>query len=424
MLDRVKINSIKHMQTKANNLLNPYRYHLSQSAQKKLSWLYVLYYECEQNVTKTSRKIGVSRQWLSSMKSVFEKHNRDPRILEPESRAPLKTDQRKKIFPETEKLIIKIRDRFPVWGKEKISRLLRRDYKVQASPSTVNRYLHKHHKINPKISAKNKRSWQNKKLRENIQPSLKVKYRPPKKIKDYKPGALIEKDMKFVLKLGQFNNTEKYSSKENFYYQQTMIDSFTRFRVMELVQDAESKTAAIAYEKSKKRLPFSVACLNTDNGGENEKYFSEHLQTENIFHFYSNAGSPTDNPRVERSHLTDDLEFYRQGNLAKNFSHLKPALKKWEWTYNYYRPHQALDYLTPIEFYNLWKRNSPKAYKIVEKYQEYLKRQRQRLANSRRVKKKQQIENLLKFIDAKLTQKSNLNFYKSSLIKCQLCSWT
>lgn len=277
MLDRVKINSIKHMQTQANNLLNPCRCHLSQSAQKRLSWLYILYYECEQNVTKASRKIGISRQWLSSIKSVFEKHNRDPRALEPESRAPLKTDKRKKIFPETEELIIKIRDHFPVWGKEKISHLLRRDYKVQASPSTVNRYLHKHNKINPKISAKNKQAWRNKKLRENIQPSLKIKYRPPQEIKDYKPGALIEKDMKFVLKLGQFSNSEKYSSKENFYYQQTMIDSFTRFRVFELVQDAESKTAAIAYKKSKRRLPFSVACLNTDNGGENEKYFSEHL---------------------------------------------------------------------------------------------------------------------------------------------------
>ncbi|TSC95487.1 MAG: hypothetical protein Athens101410_546, partial [Parcubacteria group bacterium Athens1014_10] len=55
-------------------------------------------------------------------------------------------------------------------------------------------------------------------------------------------------------------------------------------------------------------------------------------------------------------------------------------------------------------------------------------KQRKRLAASRRIKRKEQIENLMRFIDAKLNQnqikKVGLKSYKLELIKCQLCSWT
>jgi len=53
----------------------------------------------------------------------------------------------------------------------------------------------------------------------------------------------------------------------------------------------------------------------------------------------------------------------------------KLALQKWEYTYNYIGPHQALGYLTPMEFYGLWKNNP--------------------------------IEKLMQFIDARLDKKVN-----------------
>jgi transposase InsO family protein len=33
-------------------------------------------------------------------------------------------------------------------------------------------------------------------------------------------------------------------------------------------------------------------------------------------------------------------------------------LAKWEHEYNYIRPHQSLDYLTPYQYYRQWKRDS------------------------------------------------------------------
>ena len=420
-LKLVKSNSINFMNTLAEKKLNPNNYYLSTEAKKRLRWMYILYYEEDCNVSKSARKIGLSRQWLSHLKQIFERHNKDPRSLEPESKAPNNTSNRIRITKTTEKLIIKIRDEsLNCLGKKKIASVLKRDYGIKVDPNTVNKYLHKHKRINPKISLKNSKAFEDKKLRDSEDILLKVKFRPPHKIKDYAPGALVEKDMKYVRKPRQ-----KYDGKhkENFWYQFTETDSFTRIRTLEISDQQDTNATIALHKKAVKRFPFNIACENTDNGFENNNNFSKELKKENIFHFYSNASTPTDNPRVERSHLTDDLEFYKKGNTFNDLQQQKEAVKKWEYKYNFERPHQALGYLTPMEFYALWKKNPEKAYAITAKWQEYLKKQRLRLAKARRIKKKEQIDTLMKFIDAKLKHNNqDIEDAKLQLINCKLCS--
>lgn len=409
------------MQTLAEKRLNPDNYHLSSDIKKRLRWLYLVYYDQRGNVSAAARKAGLSRQWLSHLKQIFEHNNKDPRCLEPESRAPNHTENRNRISKEIEKLIIKIRDdSLNSWGKEKIAVVLKRDYGVKVNHNTVNKYLHKHKRIDPKISLKNSKAFEEKKYRDSENILLKVKFRPPSKLKDYAPGALVEKDMKYLVKPKQ----EHYGKhKDNYWYQFTEIDSFTRIRALEVSNKQDTKTTIALHKETVKRFPFKVACENTDNGFENNNDFSKELKKENVFHFYSNRSTPTDNPRVERSHLTDDLEFYLKGNLFNDLQAQKEATKKFEDNYNFKRPHQALGYLTPMEFYLLWKKSPEKAYAITEKWREYLRKQRTRLTKARRIKKKEQIDTLMKFIDAKLKRnKQEVEDAKLQLIDCQLCS--
>jgi len=416
LIKEVKNNLIKSMQTRAEKLLNPHHYHLSSEAKQRLRWLYLLYYEKQGNITQAANRAGISRQWLSGIKSIFERNNRDPRSLEPLSRAPHDTTKRKRISEEVEGRVLEVRDRYG-WGKEKISAFLKTDYGIRVHHNTVNKYLHLHQRIDPKLSLKNIKAFEDKKQRESERPIFKVKFRPPSKIKDYAPGALVEKDMKYVLKIGG-----KGDSKEDFWYQHGAIDSFTRIRATELTENPNSQESAQAFEEMEKRLPFKIACFNTDNGSENEKEFSEKLQKENIFHFYSNAGTPTDNPRIERSFLSDDLEFYHRSGLCRDFQEQKQALKNRDNLWNWQRPHQALAYLSPMRFYQLWKENPKEALRITEKWQGYLQNQRKRQAQSRKIKRKEQIEALMNFIDAKLNKNKGLNQAKLQLINCQLCS--
>ncbi len=329
LLYRVRNNSLQFMQNKAENLLNPLRYHLSAAGKIRLRWLYALYYENDNNVKKAAGKIGVSREWLSKLKSKFENSGKDPRSLEPESRAPHDTNNRSRISSETEEKILKIRDEYG-WGKEDISVVLKRDYDLAASPSTVNRYLHKHRRIDPKISARNQKAWAEKKIRDKEKISLTAKYRPPKQLKDYAPGALLEKDMKLAPTTAKIprKSDNKYHLQDYFNYQHSLLDSFTRIKLMELVEIPDSRRAAEAYAKMKQRLPFAVGAINTDSGGENGCDFKDKIAQDEIVHFYSRPGTPTDNPRVERSHLTDEKEFYSRGNSFLPYEKQKAALKK------------------------------------------------------------------------------------------------
>lgn len=418
-LDDIKNNHLNSMKNTAEKALNPKRHHLSEEARKRLYWLWMLYKECDGNATVAANKIGISRQWLSKLKNKFEKADKDPRVLEPKSKAPIHTKNRKRIPKETEDKILEVRAFSKnAWGKEKISRVLIRDHKIKVSPNTVNKYLHKHKKIDPKISLKNAKAWQAKKAREEAQ--LCARYRPPKQIKDYAPGALMEKDIKFVPIPSRIVKQGK--SGDAFWSQHTSIDSLTRIRVLELTERSSSQDSVSAYRSSKDRLPFKIACENTDNGSENKHRFREELQKENIFQFYSNSGTPTDNPRVERSHLTDQKEFYEKGGIKKTFEEQKESLTEWENTYNFKRPHQALGYLTPVEFHELWKTDKDKAQKIVDKYQKYLLKQKIRLASTRKIKRQDQIEKLMRFIDVKLNESVGIIKAKNELIDCQLCS--
>lgn len=418
---RIKLNSIQSMETKAEQLLNPNKYYLSDEAKKRLKWMYVLYYQSKDNVTKAANRLGISRQWLSEIKSIFEKNNKDPHSLEPQSRAPHHTEKRKRINKYKEDKILEVRDKYG-WGKEKTARVLLRDHLLKISPSTVNRYLRKHCKINIKISLRNQKVWEEKKEREKEE-TLTIKYRPPNRIKDYAPGALIEKDMKLVPKWDTFGLPQgPYHLKDYFYFQHSFLDSFTRIRGLELSQEPSSGQAATAYEEIKKRLPFDLATINTDGGGENEKDFSQLLKRDNVVHFYSRTATPTDNPRVERSHLTDQKEHYQREGIKKSFKEEKVSLREWEYIYNRVRPNQALGYLTPIEFYELWKRQPEQAYKIVEDYQDYLKKQRKRLANSRKMKRREQIDKLMVHIERKLGSNLILKVNNFQFSNCQLCS--
>jgi len=390
--------SIDIMQSKAENKLNPLKYPLSGEAKKRLKWMYIIHFECGGKIAGAARRVGVSRQWLSKIHSNWIKSDKEPRSLEPESKTPKNTDKRNRINKTIEDKIIEVRKEYH-WGKDKLATVLDRDHGLIVGASTINRYLDKHGLLDVKISKRIKTAHRNK-------IEQKQKCRPPKEIKDYKPGALVEKDMKFIVKRGKFINPKGYRAKENFWYQYTVIDSFTRMRTIGLAQDSESKTAVAVQEECEKKFPFLIACANTDNGSENEKEFDNYLNDNKIVHFYSRSGTPTDNPRVERSHLTDDLEFYKHGNICRTFERQKQKIAEWEHTYNHTRPHQALGNLTPMEFYALWKNNPVKAYKIAEKWKNYLKKQNKRLANSRKMKNREKIAKLMDQIDKKLA-KSN-----------------
>jgi len=60
--------------------------------------------------------------------------------------------------------------------------------------------------------------------------------------------------------------------------------------------------------------------------------------------------SPKLNGHVERAQRTHTEEFYEVTECAWTIEPLNAELRTWERTYDTVRPHQALGYLTPLQF--------------------------------------------------------------------------
>src|SRR3989338_4586472 len=93
---------LEAMKSNYELLLNPAHYPLSSEGKKRLKWMYIIEHESRGKVAFAARTIGVSRQWLSGIYNVWLKSGRNPTSLEPRSRAPHCTDNRKRISSYTE----------------------------------------------------------------------------------------------------------------------------------------------------------------------------------------------------------------------------------------------------------------------------------------------------------------------------------
>jgi transposase InsO family protein len=96
------------------------------------------------------------------------------------------------------------------------------------------------------------------------------------------------------------------------------------------------------------KFPFRLHTIRTDNGHEFQAKFHWHLKDLGINHCYIKPAIPRLNGKVERSHLTDKLEFYQ---LIDYKGDVDPAkkLRDREAFYNFLRPHAALIGKTPYE---------------------------------------------------------------------------
>ena len=389
--------------TVAESVLNPGKTYLSEDARKRVGWIYDVEYRHGGNVSLAAKRIGMSREWLARLYGKFRKSGRDPSSLEPGSRAPLDASKRSRSPKRVEALVIATRKKYPAWGKERVVRILARDHGVTTSPSTVGRILRRNGLVSRKLSDKNKRAWRRKSgglLRGPL------RERPPRGLADAAPGSLVAKDMKLVPKLGKPgipSGPGKERSGNLFLYQHTMVDSCSRFRVLSFVAASDATTARDAFDDALKRFPFPVAGVLSDNGSENAGTFQARIRGMDVVHFWSRPGTPTDNPRAERSHRSDDDEFYAlDGNVRRSLPRLVAAGLAWERTWNDVRPHQALGYLTPAEFVALWGSDQPAAEKTLAGWNEYLAAQSKRMRASRKEKKEEKLRAINAHLKAKL----------------------
>lgn len=247
-----------------------------------------------------------------------------------------KTFRQSKIPQTTIALILKLRLENPTYGKAKIAVILKRDYKITISESSVGRCILK------LISAgKIKRSI------AAIKPKRKRKFNTHAKrwqygMKATKPGEMIQIDHMSVTK-------HSISMKEFRAW-----DPITKVVVADVVSSATSAAAAKFLRKVIKDMPFAVKSIQVDGGSEFMKDFEHECSKLKIPLFVLPPKRPQWNGGVERANRTFREEFYSRNDInANSLGAFKHCLQQAVLKYNTYRPHFNLNGLTPIEYTNI-----------------------------------------------------------------------
>ena len=126
------------------------------------------------------------------------------------------------------------------------------------------------------------------------------------------------------------------------------IDDATRVRALK-VYDKHTQANAIDFvDHIIEKFPFRIKEIRTDNGHEFQAKFHWHVEDQGIRHAYIKRGTPQLNGKVERSHRSDQQEFYQLLSYKGDVD-LEAKLSEWENFYNFNRPHGAFNGKTPYE---------------------------------------------------------------------------
>jgi transposase InsO family protein len=154
------------------------------------------------------------------------------------------------------------------------------------------------------------------------------------------PGHHVQFDVKFL----QFTSEGRRLKR----YQFTAIDDATRIRALRIYERHNQESAVDFLDYVVERFPVRIHTVRTDNGHEWQALFHWHAEDLGMRHVYIKPGKPNLNGKVERSHLTDQLEFYQLLDYTGDVD-LRAKLAVWEEFYNLQRPHAAHGGRTPYE---------------------------------------------------------------------------
>jgi putative transposase len=250
---------------------------------------------------------------------------------------------------QSETLVLEVRKKYKLWGKNKIATIIQRDYGVKITKSTVGRIISKLLK-----QGKIKPVWfhyfgrlKNKRRRVFDGHAKRWEYG----MKSHKPGELIQVDHATI----QLDSGAIFK-------QFTAVCPFTKYAADQAYTQATSTLAADFLDHIQSIFPFKIKSIQVDGGSEFMGDFEYACKIKKLGLFVLPPRSPKLNGCVERGNGTVKYEFYYQYDGPPKLEILRYRLKEFNVFYNKVRPHQALRYLTPHLYYQYWEANQSHMY--------------------------------------------------------------
>ena len=279
--------------------------------------LVVLEFAQDWGVTKACREFEVPRSSFYRWKQKYEKAGQAGLYRE----RPVAYHHPSRTPPEVVEKILELRAEYQ-FGALRIRYYLERYHGIKISESTVSRVL-KAHGVNRLPKTASKRALHTKRYAKTV------------------PGHHVQVDVKFLQLKDRAGKTVKR-------YQYTAIDDATRIRALQIFPEHNQARAIQFMNYVIEKFPFRISTIRTDRGHEFQARFHWHVEDQGMRHVYIKPQTPQLNGKVERSHRTDQTEFYQLLTYTDDMD-LNAKLKAWEDFYNYDRPHLSHEGKTPYE---------------------------------------------------------------------------
>ena len=298
---------------------------LSRGASSRLEWM-IWFERHDENALATARHYGITGKTFWKWKKRFNEQNL--LSLEERSRTPLR--RRSRVITEQEETrIVLLRKEHLRWGKEKIALVYAGKYRSSISAWKVQKTIEKYRlyynpRKNQRIQTKRARAATKRRIA-----MLRLKNRA---------GFLFRIDSVVRYWFG----TKRYIL--------TAVDSASRLAFARMYTSHSSRAAADFLCRLHLLVNGKIENVQTDNGSEFHGEFEVACKELNVEHYWSRVKTPKDNAGNERFNRTLSEEFIEMGNMTTDTGEFNRRLTDWLIEYNFTRPHQALDYSTPINF--------------------------------------------------------------------------
>jgi transposase InsO family protein len=133
-------------------------------------------------------------------------------------------------------------------------------------------------------------------------------------------------------------------------YHYSAIDPTTRIVHAGLYPSNNSRHAKAFLQDLLHSMPFPITSIQVDNGSEFMGAFERACQELNIQLYTIPPYTPKANAMVERLQRTFRDEHYAYEPPSQNLQERRQALRTYLHHYNHERPHQALNYQTPMQY--------------------------------------------------------------------------
>src|SRR3990167_1546672 len=260
------------------------------SAKKRLKW-FDYYKKCD-NIAKTCRYFGISRQCFYEWKRRYDPKNLWSLADHPTT--PIRK-RRREITGEQEMRVVALRKKYIRYSKIKLAKIYGLEYHEFISSWKVQKVIEKYHLYhNPLKTAKMTQKRLNGVKKKRI---TELKRKP-------KDGFLLCLDAVEI----------RWKSILRYIF--TGIDRYTKVAFARMYKSRGSYNAADLLNRLCYLMDGKMENIQTDNGSEFEKYFCRACEKLCLSRYYSRVKTPKNNSVNERFNRTIQDEFINLGNFT------------------------------------------------------------------------------------------------------------